>query len=751
MTSLHVGMTVLPRPARSVLGFGTGLAIAALLAACAPKTPPAPAAPPAGQVTAERLKAADTEPGSWLASGRDAGKTHYSPLQTINRDSAARLGFAWEFQTGTNRGMQATPLVVDGVMYTSGVAGRVYALDAETGKPKWQFEPPLKLKNARGSCCDIVNRGVAVWQGKVYVGSFEGILYALDAKDGKVLWQTDTFVDRSRAYSSTGTPQIAGKYVVIGNGGAEFDSRGYVSAFDLETGKLAWRFYTVPGDPSKPQESKALEMAAKTWDPKRDPRYGGGGNAWDGFAYDAKTNLVYFGTANGAPWNRGYRSPAGGDNLFIASIVALNADTGEYVWHYQQTPGERWDYDATPHLMLTTLKLDGVDHDVLMQASKNGFFYVLERATGKLLAADKFVDANWAKGVDLATGRVIENPDADYTKGKPVIVFPSGVGGHNFNPMSLSARTGLVYIPAVHSGMGIVPAPLPPHQPERMAGGTQIAFATQLLVPGMLPPALRPVATPAYLKTVPSLDMHASLKAWDPVAHKVVWEHKYPGFMDHGGVLSTGGGIVVQGSIDGHLRVFNDETGAVIKELDTGSPLIAAPMTYTVNGVQYVAVLAGTGGGGWNFWMPDNVAFTRGNDNRVLVFKLDGGETRKPDLLPAVAPIPEPPAQVGTPADLAAGAALFGRNCAPCHGNAERGPVPDLRRSGVIRESVAFQAVVRGGALEKRGMSSWDDLLTEAEVEQIRTHLISVARAAYAGQQKGVAAAPAPAVKEGHL
>jgi len=751
MTSLHVGTTVLPRPARSVLGFGMGLAIAALLAACAPKTPPAPVAPPAGQVNAERLKAADTEPGSWLASGRDAGKTHYSPLQTINRDSATRLGFAWEFQTGTNRGMQATPLVVDGVMYTSGVAGRVYALDAETGKAKWQFEPPLKLKNARGSCCDIVNRGVAVWQGKVYVGSFEGILYALDAKDGKVLWQTDTFVDRSRAYSSTGTPQIAGKHVVIGNGGAEFDSRGYVSAYDLETGTLAWRFYTVPGDPSKPQESKALEMAAKTWDPKRDPRYGGGGNAWDGFAYDAKTNLVYFGTANGAPWNRGYRSPAGGDNLFIASIVALNAETGEYVWHYQQTPGERWDYDATPHLMLTTLKLDGVDHDVLMQASKNGFFYVLERATGKLLAADKFVDANWAKGVDLATGRVIENPDADYTKGKPVIVFPSGVGGHNFNPMSLSARTGLVYIPAVHSGMGIVPAPLPPHQPERMAGGTQIAFATQLLVPGMLPPALRPVSTPDYLKTVPSLDMHASLKAWDPVAHKVVWEHKYAGFMDHGGVLSTGGGIVVQGSIDGRLRVFNDETGAVLKELDTGSPLIAAPMTYTVNGVQYVAVLAGTGGGGWNFWMPDNVAFTRGNDNRVLVFKLDGGETRKPDLLPAVAPIPEPPAQVGTPADLAAGAALFGRNCAPCHGTAERGPVPDLRRSGVIRESVAFQAVVRGGALEKRGMSSWDDLLTEAEVEQIRTHLISVARGAYAGQQKGLAAAPAPAAKEGHL
>ncbi len=746
--SHKTGQTLLPRLASAALG----LALAALLAACAQQKAPAPVAQaPAGQVDQDRLLAADQEPGSWLASGRDAGKTHYSPLDSIKRETVGRLGFAWEFQTGTNRGMQATPLMVDGVLYTSGVAGRVYALDAQTGKPKWQFEPPLKLKNARGSCCDIVNRGVAVWQGKVYVGSFEGILYALDAKDGKVLWQTDTLIDRSRAYSSTGAPQIAGKYVVIGNGGAEFDSRGYVSAYDRETGKLAWRFYTVPGDPSKPQENKALEMAAKTWDPKRDPRYGGGGNAWDGFAYDAKTNLVYFGTANGAPWNRAYRSPAGGDNLFIASIVALNADTGEYVWHYQQTPGERWDYDATPQLMLTTLKLDGVDHDVLMQASKNGFFYVLERATGKLLAADKFVDANWAKGVDLATGRVIENPDADYTKGKPVIVFPSGVGGHNFNPMSRSARTGLVYIPAVHSGMGVVSAPLPAYRPERMAGGTQLAFATQLLVPGMLPPALRSVTTPAYLKTVPSLDMHASLKAWDPVARKVLWEHKYASFMDHGGVLSTGGGIVVQGSIDGHLRVFNDETGEVLKDLDTGSPLIAAPMTYTVNGVQYVAVLAGTGGGGWNFWMPENVAFTRGNDNRVLVFKLDGGEVRKPDLLPAVAPIPEPPAQVGTVADIAAGAALFGRNCASCHGNAERGPVPDLRRSGVIRESVAFQAVVRGGALEKRGMSSWDDLLTAAEVEQIRTHLISVARDAYASQQKGGTVAPAPAVKEGHL
>ena len=751
MNSLETGIFRLPRRARLGLRFATGLAAAFALAACSPKAPPPAAEAPAGQVDLARLAAIDKEPGAWLTTGRDGGKTHYSPLDGISRETASRLGFAWELKTGTNRGMEATPVVVDGVMYTSGVAGRVYALDAATGASKWQFEPPLKLKNARGSCCDIVNRGVAVWKGRVYVGSFEGVLYALDAKDGKVLWQADTFIDRKRAYSITGAPQVAGKVVVIGNGGAEFDSRGYVSAYDLETGKLAWRFYTVPGDPSKPQESKALEMAAKTWDAKRDINYGGGGNAWDGIAYDAKTNLVYFGTANGAPWNTAYRSPSGGDNLFLASIVAVNADTGEYVWHYQQTPGERWDYDATPPLMLATLKLDGVDHDVLMQASKNGFFYVFERATGKLLAADKFVDANWAKGVDLATGKVIENPAADYSTGKPVIVFPSGVGGHNFNPMSLSARTGLVYIPTAHSGMGIVKAPLAPHQQERMSGGTQIAFATQLLVPASLPPALRPVSSPAYLKTVPSLDMHGSLKAWDPVAHKVVWEHKYPTFMDHSGVLSTAGGVVVQGSIDGKLRVFNDESGEVIKEIDTGSPIIAAPMTYTVGGVQYVAVLAGSGGGGWNFWMPGNVAAERGNDNRILVFRLDGGTTPMPPVLPAVTPIPEPPAAVGTAADLVAGAALFGRNCAGCHSNAERAPVPDLRRSGLIREAAAFQGVVRGGALEKRGMPSWDDLLTASEVEQIRAHVVSVTRAAYEKQQQGAATAPVQGAKEGHL
>ncbi|MET0279760.1 MAG: PQQ-dependent dehydrogenase, methanol/ethanol family [Steroidobacteraceae bacterium] len=726
------------------------IGVMAALAGCKPA---AVAGAPPGQVDAARLANIAAEPGQWLTTGRDGGKTHYSPLDQINHETVARLGFAWELKTGTNRGMQATPVVVDGVMYTSGVAGRVYAVNAATGAQLWQFEPPLQLRNARGSCCDIVNRGVAVWNGKVYVGSFEGGLYALDAKDGKVLWQVDTFIDHERAYSITGAPQIAGSVVVIGNGGAEYDSRGYVSAYKLDTGELAWRFFTTPTDPAQPQANAALEMAVKTWDPKRDWSWGGGGNAWDGFAYDAKSNLVYFGTANGSPWNTKQRSPAGGDNLFLASIVALHADTGEYAWHYQQTPGERWDYDATPHIVLASLKIGGVDRDVLMQASKNGFFYVHDRVTGELLAADKFVDASWATGIDMATGRPTINPDADYTLGKPVVVFPSGVGGHNFNPMSLSASTGLVYLPAVHSGMMLVSGPAKARAPAQMAGGFQVAFITGPINAAALPPAFRAAADPKYLARVPSLDVHASLKAWDPVARKVVWEHRYPSFNDHGGVLSTAGGLVVQGSIDGILRFFDDRTGAVLKEIDTGTALVAAPMAYTVDGVEYIAVLAGIGGGGWNLWTPDKVAARRGNENRILAFRLDGGATPIPPELPPLAPIPAPPAQPGTAADVTAGGALFAANCAGCHANFERAPVPDLRRSGVIRDQAAFTAVVRGGALQQRGMPAWDDLLSEAQVEQIRAHLVSTAAQAYAAQQKGAVPATEPpvAAHEGHL
>lgn len=713
----------------------------------APQEPAAPAAAmPTGKVDLARLQAVASEPGAWLTSGRDAGKTHYSPLDLINQENVARLGFAWQLETGTVRGMEATPIVVDGVMYTSGVAGRVYALDARDGKLLWQFDPQANLRNARGSCCDLVNRGVAVWQGKVYVGAFDGMLYSLDATDGKVLWKVDTIADHKRAYSVTGAPQVAGKVVVIGNGGAEFDSRGYVTAYDLQTGKQVWRFYTVPGDPSKPFESKALEMAARTWH-GYDPKYGGGGNAWDAINYDPELNLVYFGTANGAPWNRTMRSPGGGDNLFLASIVAVNADTGEYAWHYQTTPGERWDYDATPHIMLATLKIGGVDRKVLMQASKNGFFYVIDRATGELISGDKFVAVNWADGVDPKTGRTVENAKiADYSDGKPKLVFPSAIGAHNFNPMSLSQRTGLVYLPTVHAGMLV--AGQPPsgaHLPGRINTAVAVGFSGQLAAPQTLPPALRPLADPAFLKTQPPIQMSASIKAWDPVNRKVVWEMPATSFNDHGGVLSTGGGLVVQGGLDGKLRIRSDVDGKLLKEIEVGTPMIAAASTYTVDGVQYIAILAGAGGGGWNVWTPENAAFHKGNANRILAFKLDGGATPVPPDLPPPGPLPEPPAQIGTAADIAAGAQLFRANCGNCHSNAWPAPVSDLRRSSAATHA-AFRDIVLHGALQPRGMPSWDDLLNDSQVDQIHAYIISVARDAYAGQQKA-----APEMKEGHL
>ena len=691
-----------------------------------------PASKPApGRVDPSRLAAISAEPESWLANGRDLDKTFFSPLAQIDTTSVNRLGFAWEFQTGTARGMEATPLVIDGVMYTTGVAGRVYALDADTGRLRWRFEPPVDLKYSRSACCDIVNRGLSVWQGRVYVAAVDGILYALDAADGRVLWKTDTIVDRSRAYSVTGATQVAGDVVVVGNGGAEYDSRGYVSAYRLDTGALVWRFFTVPRNPADGQESAALETAAKTWAGSQWWERGGGGNVWDAITYDPGTGLVYFGTSNGAPTSRSRRSPGGGDNLYVASIIAVHADTGAYAWHYQQTPGDQWDYDATPHLVMATLRIGGQPRKVLLQASKNGFFYVLDRLTGELLRADPFVATSWARAVDLRTGRPVQEASGDYSDGKPRLIFPSVVGAHNFNPMSLSARTGLVYIPAVHAGMVLMNNPtLRPRQPGRFETGVQMALSAQLQAPESMPPAMRPLADPAARRGMPEATMYASLKAWDPVAGKVVWEGPRRAFSDHGGVLSTAGGLVVQGGTDGWLRVYRDDNGALLKEIDVGTAMIAAPMTYRVQGVQYIAIVAGSGGGGWSVWTPDNVAFSRGNANRILAFRLDGGATPKPAELPPIPPAPAPPAAIGTAAEIAAGATLFATNCGHCHANAPRAPVPDLRRSALLRDAAAFESVVRGGLLQQRGMPRWDDLLTVAEVDRIRMWLIAQARAA---------------------
>lgn len=644
---------------------------------------------PYGRIDRARLLAADKHPEDWLTTGRDFGKGHYSPLAQINKETVSRLGFAWDYDTHTIRGLEATPIVVDGLMYTSGPTGIAYALDSKTGKELWTFDPKSDLSLNRRACCDEVNRGVAVWKGKVYVAAFDGRLFALDAKTGAIVWQADTIVDKKRGYTVTGAPEVAGSVVVIGNSGGEYDARGYVSAYDLNTGKLAWRFFTIPPAPGQPFENPELKAAAQTWDPKSRWDMGGGGTVWDGMVYDPELNLLYFGTGNGTFFDQSKRSPAGGDNLYISSILAINPATGRLAWYYQEVPGDQWDFDVVQQIVLTDLTIDGARRKVLMQASKDGFFYIIDRKTGQVLSANKYVPVTWADHVDLKTGRPVEAADArdfrNSSNGKGKLISPSPMGGHNWNPMAYDPQTGLVYIPEIENG-----------QESVFSGKT-------------------------------------FLRAWDPIRGKVVWERPAAEWWDHAGVLATAGGLVFQGTGPGHFCAYDAETGKLLKDIDVGTTIVAAPMTYSIDGVQYVAIMAAWGGGGWSFSHPNGAAYQRGNEGRIIAFKLDGGETPKPPLLPPPGPIPEPPPLTASEDTVKQGAALFGANCGSCHVNQPGGLAPDLRRMGPETHA-AFHQIVLGGILKNAGMPPWNEVLSPADVDAIHAYLISISWDAYKAQ-----------------
>ncbi|HEY3393346.1 MAG TPA: PQQ-dependent dehydrogenase, methanol/ethanol family, partial [Lacipirellulaceae bacterium] len=400
----------------------------------------------AAAVNAERLTA-NNEPGSWLAAARGYDEQRFSPLDQINESNLKELGLAWYADMDTERGQESTPIVVDGVMYLTTAWSMVKAFDIRTGQKLWEFDPGVAKSKAADACCDVVNRGVAAWNGKIYLGALDGRLIALDSRTGKQVWSVQT-TDTSLPYTITGTPRIVNGKVIIGNGGAEYRVRGYVGAYDADTGQQLWRWWTVPGDPSKPYEQPELAAAAKTWNGDAYWKIGGGGTVWDGMAYDPELDTLYIGTGNGNPWNQAVRSPGGGDNLYLSSIVALDPNTGQYKWHYQTTPGDTWDYTATQPLMIADLNYPEGKRRVVMQAPKNGFFYVLDAKNGKLLSAEKFAPLTWATHVDMATGRPVEVPAARYDKtGKPAIVSPGALGMHNWHPMALHPKTGLVYIP----------------------------------------------------------------------------------------------------------------------------------------------------------------------------------------------------------------------------------------------------------------------------------------------------------------
>lgn len=709
--------------------------LAALSAGCARH---APVSTPgtAGQLDRARLTGpADAD--QWLTGGGGWRQTHYSPLQGIDRQNVGNLGFAWQFATGTHRGMEATPVVIDGVLYASGVAGRVYALDAATGVVKWRFEPAVDLQVTRGTCCDQVNRGVAVWQGRVYVAALDGWLYALDAGTGKVVWKVDTIADRKRAYSSTGAPIIAGDVVVIGNAGGEFDARGYVTAYELADGRARWRFYTVPGDPAKPYEHPELAEAAKTWDSHSAWKFGGGGPTWGGMAYDPELDLLYVGTGNAETFPQHLRSPSGGDNLYTCSILAISPRTGKLAWYYQETPGDQWDFDANAPMILVDREIDGVKRKLLLQASKNGFFYVIDRETGRVVSAKNFVPANWASGIDLATGRPLVNRAATDIGSGPKLVFPSVVGAHSWAPMAFSPDTGLVYVPTTEVGNIIYDISADfGYRPSLFNANVGLVLSgfIDVMKPGLPAAVQREIDGGRLMAGHPDLRMTSYLQAWDPVAQKAVWRAPETDWWDHAGVLATAGGLVVQGSSRGLLKVYDAASGTLLKTIDTGASIMAAPAMYRVGGVDYVAVLAGAGGGGWAVPHPEDASYQRGNEGRILAFRLGGPEVPKAPLLPPEEPLPKPAHRSATPEQIARGGALFAGNCAICHPNMARSQSADLRRMSPGTDA-AFDDIVLGGAKRALGMPGWGDVLTKDDSGAIHAFLADLAEKAYAQQQ----------------
>lgn len=669
------------------------------------------ATPATAGVDAAAIINADANPGEWLTHGRTYSEQRYSPLDRINTDNAKDLGLAWSYDLGVSRGIEATPIVHDGVMYVTGSWNIVSAIDARTGAVIWTYDPGVDRSRASVMCCDIVNRGVALWQGKIFTGTIDGRLIAIDAATGAELWDVLT-VDLEKPYSVTGAPRVIKGKVLIGNGGAEFGVRGYISAYDAQTGEMLWRFYTVPGNPANGFENAAMETAAKTWNGEW-WALGGGGTVWDSMAYDPDLDLLYIGTGNGSPWNQRIRSPGGGDNLFLSSIVALRPDTGDYVWHYQTTPGETWDYTATQHIILADLEIDGAPRKVLMQAPKNGFFYVLDRATGALLSAKNFVPINWATGVDMTTGRPIENPAARWPGAAPSFQLPGPLGAHNWQPMSFSPQTGLVYIPAQEVPFAYGDVSSFDARKNSFNTGSDLSL-------GALPD------DHATVKALRAM-LRGRLLAWDPVKQEARWSVEQFGPWN-GGVLSTGGGVVFQGASDAHFVAYDAATGEKLWRFFTQTGVVAAPIAYELDGEQYVTVATGWGGA---YALLAGGVIPTGSEakvGRVLTFKLGARDTLAPVEIPDQ-PRVAPPASTATPETIAAGFRAYSVNCAVCHGDRAMtsGLIPSLRYSPLLADATLWNAVVREGARATLGMGNFSDAIDEEASEAIRAFVISEA------------------------
>ncbi len=702
-----------------VPGFASLIAAMALVSGLQP----AAAADGPANVNASRMLDPAATAANWMSYGGTYSEQHYSPLTQINKGNVAQLGLAWFADYDTNLTQAGTPLEIDGVIYVSTAWSHVYAFDAHSGKTLWEYNPKTPGDWIRNVCCGIVNRGIAAWNGKIYLGTLDGRLVAINAKTGKEVWSVVT-IDRTKHYSITSAPRVAKGKVLIGESGGEYGVRGYLSAYDAETGKMDWRFYTVPGDPKNGFENPAMEMAAKTWGGQW-WKLGGGGTVWDAVVFDPVTNLVYFGVGNGTPWNDHFRDPTNKDNLFLASIVALNVDTGAYVWHYQETPEDTWDYDAVSPMSVVDLNIGGRNRRVLLQPSKNGFFYVIEARTGKLLHATPFMNVNWANGVDLKTGRPRIKPEARYPDGKPWDLSPGVQGAHGWHSNAYSPQTGLLYVPTQIAFFPMVFDPT--YTPNPVGYNLGIDFGAQITYYRDHPEA--PNKFVGYLQAI------------DPLTGKKVWggpENQGP----TGGAVATAGGLVFQGGgTADQFRAFDAESGTVLWTGKTQTAVLAAPISYELDGKQYLAVSVGGVVQGGDYYAP--------NHSRMLVYTL-GGTAQLPAPQPYTPRALLPPPATATAAQVHQGEQLYARNCAACHG--DRGQTrganfPDLTRTPMLWSQEGFDTIVLKGALSEKGMASFAEVLKPADTLLIRDFIIDQANQLKNNPQ---AAAPAPAAAGAH-
>jgi quinohemoprotein ethanol dehydrogenase len=662
-------------------------------------------------VDSARMAAQDRDGADWLHDGRTYSAQRYSPLAQIDAGNVARLGIAWYDDLDTYRGVEATPIYADGVLYNILPWNITIAYDARTGKRLWTHDPQVPREYGRYACCEPVSRGLAMWNGKIIIATLDGRLIGLDARTGKPLWTAQT-TPRDMPYSITGAPRVFDGKVVVGNSGGDLGVRGFVSAWDADTGRKLWKFFLTPnpaGTPDGEASDGIMPMIAQTWADGMWKQLGGGANAWDSIGYDPKLNLVYIGTGNGSPLSWHHRSGSKGDNLFVCSIVAVDATTGKYKWHYQMVPEEDWDYTCTSSIVTADLRIKGRMRQVVMQAPKNGFYYVIDRKTGAFISAETIAPVNWATGIDPGTGRPNINPATHYGT-DPVLVMPGPGGAHNWFPMAFSPRTGLAYLPLYESGMvyaidpDFVPKPFRSNPGWGGYTGAALAKRNELM------------------KQVVAMDK-AYLLAWDPVKQKAAWKVPLPRH-GNGGVMVTASDLVFEGTTRQTFAAFDARKGTLLWEMPIQSAPVSGPITYMLDGVQYIAVNAGWGGGAAQIERGAGIELPRAAA-RLIVLKLDGGVT-----LPPIKPeekAPEPPRTMASEETIARGAVLFAETCAVCHGQQAIGGVKDLRR--MTRETHAlFSDIVLKGLFADKGMASFADLLKPADVEAVHAYLISRAQ-----------------------